>query len=150
MNKTWENGKKPSSGNNFAPFGPKFLFHEFYIYYMLDIVESYPCMQFQGKLINQIWENSKKPSFGPDFGPFDPNLGHQFLFSKIWLRLSLDVMVSTISEKTNGPILRKLSDGQMDRLTDESDFIARCPTNVERPKMKTCKLIKNCFSWYKN
>ena len=94
MNKTWENGKKPSSGNNFAPFGPKFLFHEFYIYYMWDIVESYHCMQFQGKLINQIWENSKKPSFGPDFGPFDPNLGHQFLFSKIWLRLSLDVMVS--------------------------------------------------------
>ena len=61
---------------------------------MLDIVESYHCMQFQGKLINQIWENSQKSSFAPDFGPFDPNLGHQFLFSKIWLRLSLDVMVS--------------------------------------------------------
>ena len=52
----------------------------------------------------------------------------------------------TISEKTNGPILRKLSDGQMDGQTDESDFIGRCPTNVERSKMKTCKLIKNCFS----
>ena len=33
---------------------------------MLDIVASYPCMQFQGKLINQTWENNKKPSFGPD------------------------------------------------------------------------------------
>ena len=43
---------------------------------MLDILVSYHCMQFQGKLMNQIWENSKKPKFGPDFGPFGPNLGH--------------------------------------------------------------------------
>ena len=35
---------------------------------MLDIVASYLCMQFQGKLMNQNWENSKKPSFGPDLG----------------------------------------------------------------------------------
>ena len=39
--------------------------------------------------------------------------------------------------KTNDPILRKLSDGRTDRQTggqtDESDFIGRCPTNVERP-----------------
>ena len=34
-----------------------------------------------------------------------------------------------ISEKTNDPILRKVSDGQ----TEESDFIGHCPTNVERP-----------------
>ena len=40
----------------------------------------------------------------------------------------------TISEKTNDPILRKLSDGGTDRRkTDESDFIGLCPTNVERP-----------------
>ena len=47
--------------------------------------------------------------------------------------------------KTNGPILRKLSDGWTDRridgrtdrrtdgLTDESDFIERCQTNVKLP-----------------
>ena len=39
----------------------------------------------------------------------------------------------SISEKTNDSILRKLSDGRTDRQTDESDFIGRCPTNVERP-----------------
>ena len=42
---------------------------------MLDIVVSYQCMQFQGKLMNQTWENGKKPSFGPDFSPSGPNLG---------------------------------------------------------------------------
>ena len=47
--------------------------------------------------------------------------------------------------KTNGPILRKLSDGWTDSwtdgrtdrrtngLTDESDFIGRCRTNVKLP-----------------
>ena len=38
----------------------------------LEIVASYHCMQFQGKLINQTWENGKKPSFVPDFGLFWP------------------------------------------------------------------------------
>ena len=37
---------------------------------MLDIVASYHCMQFQGKLMKQTWENRKKPSFGTDFDPF--------------------------------------------------------------------------------
>ena len=45
MNQTWENDEKPS-------FGPK-LFTEFYLYYMLDNVASYHCMQFQGKLREQ-------------------------------------------------------------------------------------------------
>ena len=40
----------------------------------------------------------------------------------------------TIPEKTNDPILRKLSDRrkerQTDRQTNESDFTGRCPTNV--------------------
>ena len=42
----------------------------------------------------------------------------------------------TISEKTNDPILRKLSDGRTDGQTDESDFTGRGPTNVERPKIE--------------
>ena len=66
----------------------------------------------------------------------------------------------TIPEKTNDPILRKLSDGrtdrrtdertdertdgrmdgQMDLQTDESDFIGHCPTNIERP-IKATSLI---------
>ena len=44
----------------------------------------------------------------------------------------------TISEKSNDPIERKLSDGQTDKQTDgetdESDFIGCCPTNIEHPK----------------
>ena len=79
MNQIWKNGKKPSFGTNFGPFslnlGPKYFFHKFYLYYMLDIVAIYRCMQFQGKLMNQTWENSKKTSFGTDFDLFGPNLG---------------------------------------------------------------------------
>ena len=91
---------------------------------MLDVVESYYCMQFQRKLIKQTCENGKKPSLGPNLGR------RNFFFSKTWPRQSLDV---TISEKTNDPILKKLIDKRMDGQTDESDFIRRCPTNVECP-----------------
>ena len=60
------------------------------------------------------------------------------------------------TRKKNDPILRKLSDGRTDRRTDkrtdersdgrmgvqtdESDFIGRCPTNIERP-IKATSLI---------
>ena len=44
-----------------------------------------------------------------------------------------------ISEKTNDPILRKISDGWTDRWTDrqtdKSDFMGRCPTNVDSIKI---------------
>ena len=70
--------KKPSFETDFGPFpsnlGPQNFFDAFYFYFM-DIVASYDCMLFQGKLMNQTWENGKKPSFGTDFGPFGPNLG---------------------------------------------------------------------------
>ena len=74
-------------------------------------------------------------------------------FSKIWLRQSLNVMVSyhhvQYQKKTNDPILRKLSpggtDGQTDRQTDKSYFIGCCPTNNEHPiPDKSFKL--SCFS----
>ena len=57
MNQTSKNGKKPSFGTDFGTFGPNLgsrnFFHRFYLYRMLDIVASYHCMQFQGKLMNQ-------------------------------------------------------------------------------------------------
>ena len=75
-------------------------------------------MQFQGKLINQASENGKRPNFGPDFGSFSQNLGHNFFFSKIWLSLSLGIMVSyhhvQYQKKSNDPILKKISDGWTD------------------------------------
>ena len=61
---------------------------------MLGIAVGYHYMQFQGKLLNQTLENGKKPSFVPDFGPSDPHSVFQFFSSKLWLRQSLDVMVS--------------------------------------------------------
>ena len=92
-------------------------------------------------------ENGEKTHFGTNLGALGPNSGRQFLFSRIWLRQSLDIRYHvqlsscTISGKTNDQILRKSSDGWTDGLTDrrkggqtdESDFIGRCPTNVERP-----------------
>ena len=69
MNQTWENGRKPSFGTDFGHcgpnLGPKKNFHEFFLYYILDIVASYHYMQFQGRIMNQTWENAKNPVLGP-------------------------------------------------------------------------------------
>ena len=48
---------------------------------MLDIVASYQ-------------ENGEKPHFGHNLGPLGPNSGRQIFFSNIWLRQSLDIIVS--------------------------------------------------------
>ena len=64
---------------------------------MLEIVADYHYMQFQGKYMTQTQENGEKPCFGSDLGSLDPNSDYHFLFyffSKIWLRQSLDIMVS--------------------------------------------------------
>ena len=53
-------------------------------------------------------------------------------------RYHVQLSSCTISEKTNDPILRKVSDGQ----TDESDFIVHCRTNFERPISKCQKQRK--------
>ena len=54
----------------------------------------------------------------------------------------------TISEKTNDPILRKLSDGWTDRWTtdgqmDKSDFIGCCPTLKETKTSITTYINNN-------
>ena len=116
--------KKLSFGPNFGPFdlnlGPNF-------FSLLDIVASYHCMQFQGKLMKQTWENCKKPSFKPDFGPFGPNLGPNFIylfFSKIWLRQSLDIIVSYHHAQHQKKLMIQswenvVTDGHTDGQTDE-------------------------------
>ena len=72
---------------------------------------------------------AKKLHFGIDFGPLGPNSGSQiffffFFFSKIWLRKSLDIMVSyhhvEYQKKTNDP-LQKMNlamDGKTDGRAD--------------------------------
>ena len=56
--------KKPNFGADFGLFGPNLglqtFFRGFYLYLMLEIVATYHCMHFQGKLMNQPWENGKK------------------------------------------------------------------------------------------
>ena len=50
-------------------------------------------MQFQGKLMVQTQENGVKSHFGFNLGLLDPKSDRIF-FSKIWLRQSLNTMVS--------------------------------------------------------
>ena len=71
-------------------FGPQNVFCGFYLYYMLDIVANYPCMQFQGKHMIQTHTNGEKLHFGPDLDPLDPNSSRQFFFSKVWPCQSLN------------------------------------------------------------
>ena len=76
-----------------------------------------------------------KPSFGPDFGPFSPNSGRKIFFSKIWLRQSLDIIVSyhhvqyqkkLMIQSRENFVTHGQTDRRTDRWTDESDFIGRC------------------------
>ena len=59
----------------------------------------------------------KKTSFGPNFGTFGLNSSHQFFFHKnlasSFTRYHGQLSSCTRSEKTNDPILRKLSGRQM-------------------------------------
>ena len=77
----------------------------FYIHSMLDIIASYQCMQFQGKLMNQTLESDKKKLV---LARFAPNLVPENFFSPL-----LDVIHSYMlslyatSRKTNKPNLRK-------------------------------------------
>ena len=80
-----------------------------------------------------MWENGKKLHFGPDLGMLGPNLGCIFFCCKNLVSSAIryhgQLSSCTISEKNNDPILRKISDGQM----DDSDFIGHCGTNIKCP-----------------
>ena len=92
----------------------------------------------------QTQENGKKPHFGPDLGPLGLNLGCQFFFQKpgfVSHLISWSPITMYNIRKSNDPILRKVGDGhtegwtegQAGQQTEESDFMGRCLTNVERP-----------------
>ena len=112
---------------------------------MLDIVTNYHCIQLQGKLMIQTQENGIKIGGGLILQKIQ---AANFFFKILALSVTRyhgQLSSWTISEKTNDRILRKIcegrtdgqtdrrTDGQTDRRTDESDFIRRCPTNVDRP-----------------
>ena len=71
-------------------------------------------------------------NFNLILGTLGRNLGNQNSFFKSLAstvtRYHVQLSLRTISEKTNDPILRKFSARQT-----ESDFIGRCPINVESP-----------------
>ena len=91
---------------------------------MLEIVASYHCMQFQQKLMIQTQENGGKLHFEPDLGPLGLvkfALRIYFFFGNLAssvTRYHGQLSSCAISEKTNDPILRKLSDGRTDGQTD--------------------------------
>ena len=135
INQTSENDKKTNFGPDFglfwAAFGlPNFFFvnfgsfeifsqnldsknffYEFYFHYMLDIIATYHCIQFQGKLKNQTWEKVQQSSSGTNFSPFWPKFEPQKLFS--WNLPLLNVKNCcklssyAISRKANQPNLNK-------------------------------------------
>ena len=77
----------------------------------------------------------KSPSLVPDFDSFDSIQAANFFLQKSGssvTRCHGQLSSCTISEKTNDPILRKVSDGQTDGQTNKSDFIGCCPTNVRK------------------
>ena len=123
LGKIWENDKKTNFWSDFGSFDlnvrPKNLFRGFYFHQMLNIVASYHCMQFQKKLMIQTQENGKKNSFWASFRPLAPKFGSRNFFLKNLAssitRYHGRLSSCKISEKTNDPILRKLSEGRTDR-----------------------------------
>ena len=85
---------------------------------MLDIVASYHCIQFQGKLMNQTSENRKKPSFGSFLAQIWATKFYSQNLALSVTRYHGQLSSYTISEKTNNPIFRKLSDRWMGGQTD--------------------------------
>ena len=70
----------------------------------------------------QNQQNGKKPHFRHDLGPLDPNSNRDF-FSPKNLASSVTRYHGQLSSCTiSDPILRKLSDGQMDSWTDRQNY----------------------------
>ena len=60
-----------------------------------------------------------------------------YFFSKLWLRQSLDIMVSYHHVQYQENLMIQSSENLVtDGQTGESDFIGRCRTNFEQPKKK--------------
>ena len=69
----------------------------------------------------QTQRNGEKLYFGLYLGPLSRNSGYQFFFknrASSVTRYHGQLSSCKISEKTNDPILRELSDGRTDRQTD--------------------------------
>ena len=98
--------KNPACGPILTTLAQKFL----------ELIPTYHCTQYQGKLMNQTWEIEKKNLFWIRFWPIRPKFGSTIFFSQkmasLVARCHGQLSSSTIPEKTNDPILRT------DRRTD--------------------------------
>ena len=107
---------------------------------MIGTVTSHHCMQFQVKCMIQTQQKDKKKThFGSNLGPLGPNSSRQFVFSKIWLCSSLNIMISYhhVQYQKNLMIqswVNLVTDGRTGSNMDESDFTGRRSSDVERPK----------------
>ena len=88
VNQAQEKGEKPNFGPN---FGPRMFLVGFTSTRYSTLSQAIIVCNFQKV---QTQENGEKPHFVPDLGSLGPNSGCQNSFSNIWLRQSLDIMVS--------------------------------------------------------
>ena len=122
MNLTWENNEKP----NFASFLAQ-------IWSLKNFFVTFTSTRHYDKvtlhaIFRKIYdaktqENGGKPYFGSNLGPLDQDLGRQFFFKNLAPSITGShghLSSSTISEKTNDPILRKL-----DRRTGRREWFHR-------------------------
>ena len=93
MNQTWQNAEKPNFLPHFGPFSPNMAPQKFLVGFISirfqKLSQAITVCNFSEKEWSKRQQNGKKPHFRPKLGP----LGRQ-IFLKIWLRQSLDIMVS--------------------------------------------------------
>ena len=89
----------------------------------------------------------EKTHFGPNLESTGPR-SYFFLknLASSVTRIHGQLPSCTISQKTNDPILRKCSDGQTDRQTEESDLIEHCLTNVKHPIVQCNSDLSNSMT----
>ena len=139
MNQTSGNDQKPDFGHDFDPlldqrWSPK------PFSWVLPLLDLIHCCKLSLYAISRKTNEPnlrkwQKTQFPAQFWPIWPKFGSPIFFFKNLASLVTSyhgqLSSSSILEKTNDLILRKLSDGWTDGQT-ENDFIGRCPINVER------------------
>ena len=113
MNKTWENGKNPSFGPDFDPFGPN-LGSKFFFWWILPLLNVRHCSKLSLYAISRKtnepnlrkWQKNP-PSFWPDFGHFGPQKCFSLVLNIRHIRHCCKLSLYAISRKTKEPNLRK-------------------------------------------
>ena len=138
MNQTWEKAKKLISGPISAPLDQIWCPQIFlWVSLLLDVRN---CRKLSSQQISRKTydPNSRKwwktSLFWTWFRPAGPKFRTSyFFFSKIWLRQSLNIMVSYHHRISGKLMMQYWKNLVTDVLTDESDFTGCYPTNVKHP-----------------